>query len=470
MARAQPSIDVARDADVGLLSVRVAAPLAVRIRAPEVHAGREVLQRRGLLVGRLRVELVGEDAGPVHVEVARRHLEERVLPHDRRQVQVEQVLRRLLVDRRDRVRLRGAGAPVRLELLVVGPEARELVVLRELVLRARREVPQVRVEQRREAGDVLVGAVVAHRPEPPEAIPDEGTAAVGVEVGQLLEGARGLDPVEPRLLVEVVAGQALSGGAVDRLALQVVAARLGNHVDVGAAAAADFRAHRRRVDRDLLGRSVVHVVHRAVVLRRVRGDAVVIQVVRARAVRHHAGRRRGVEAAGVLPAHRHARQHGGGAEDGARGRHGRQRLAVQAGAHLRVLHVHGRRRAADGDRFLQLRQLELGVNRDRAPYGHDDAVSDQGREARQIERELVGARVDGGEAVLSALVGGGGLAAHDRGTRERDGDAGQHAALRVGHSADQFAEHLACLGRGRREGGQQQGQRRDAPKERTFHG
>ena len=71
------------------------------------------------------------------------------------------------------------------------------------------------------------------------------------------------------------------------------------------------------------------------------------------------------------------------------------------------------------------------------------------REARQFEGELVGAGVHGREAILAAFVRRRALDAHDRRARERDDDAGQHAALVVGDFPHQFAEHLARLrGRG----------------------
>ena len=58
----------------------------------------------------------------------------------------------------------------------------------------------------------------------------------------------------------------------------------------------------------------------------------------------------------------------------------------------------------------------------------------------------------------------------DGGTRQRDGDAGQHAALIVGDLADELAERLAGLRRGRCETERRHNrQRRKHSKERACH-
>ena len=168
-------------------------------------------------------------------------------------------------------------------------------------------------------------------------------------------------------------------------------------------------------------------------------------------MRDHAGGRRRVQPARILPPHRHARQDVVGAEDRARRRNGRQDLVIETRADLRVLHVDGRRRAADRDRFLQRRELHRGVDRDRLPHRHDDALAEERREAGELELQRIGAGVDGRETVEAAFVRHGGWRAHHGGTRQRDGDAGQHAALVVGDFADQFAKRLAGLRRGRRQ-------------------
>ena len=187
---------MAGDADVGLMTVRVAEPLAGRFRAVDVNTGRNVERRRALLARGQRIELVGPVARPVHVEVGRRHFQERVRAHHRRVVRVDQVLRRLLVQRADRVRLRYAGVAMRLELLVVGPEHRQLVVLADLVLAARRVVAEIRQERIRQTAVRIHDrvprrrinrAVVAERSEPPEPILDERTAGIGVEVLQTVQ-------------------------------------------------------------------------------------------------------------------------------------------------------------------------------------------------------------------------------------------------------------------------------------------
>ena len=49
MARAEEPVDVARQADVGLMAIGVAEALAGRLRAVDVDAGRDVERRRMLL-------------------------------------------------------------------------------------------------------------------------------------------------------------------------------------------------------------------------------------------------------------------------------------------------------------------------------------------------------------------------------------------------------------------------------------
>ena len=132
-----------------------------------------------LLRRRQGVELVGEGARPVHMEVGGRDLEERVLSEHGRDVAVEQVLRRLLLQRAFRPRLAHTRTAVRLELLVVSPEPGQLIVFRQLELGACRVVAQVRIEwigERTVVGNLGVAGrrfdcrVIADRPEPPQAL------------------------------------------------------------------------------------------------------------------------------------------------------------------------------------------------------------------------------------------------------------------------------------------------------------
>ena len=434
---------------------------SVFVRTVEVDAGRDVERRRMLLRCRKRLELVGQVARKVHVEVRGRHFQERVLAHHRRPVAVEQVLRRLLIDRIDRIGLRDARGPVGLKFLVICPEARELVVLVDLVLAARRVIPEVRQKRVREAPvgihdrvprRRLDRSVIAERTEPPEPVLHQWAAGVRVEVLQASQRGVG-DALCTQIVGDVVAGEVvpvtLARHVVDRFALQGVAARLRDHVDVRPAAAADLGAHRRRVDRDLFSGSEVHVVHRAVVGRRVGRDAVIVQVVVLGAVRHHAGRRCRGQPTRILTAHRHAGKHRGRPEDRARRRHRREDLVIQSRAHFRVLDVDGRRGAADRDRFLQRGQLQRAVDRDRLPHGNDDPLAHHRREASQLEFQAISSGVDRREPILSGCAGDCRRRAHDGRARQRDGDAGQHAALGVGNLAYQLAECLARLSRGR---------------------
>ncbi len=404
-----------------------------------------------------RVELVRKRARPVHVEVCGRYFQERVLAHHRRPVGVDQVLGRFLVQRVDRTGLIHARVPVRLELAVVGPERRQLIILVQLVLAARRVVAQVRVERIGQAAvriDDRIGrrrfdgGVVPVGAEPPQPILDERPARVGVEVVQLPQRGIG-HALRFQIRGDVVAGEAipiaLAGDAPDRRALERIAAGLRDDVDVRAAAAAHFGAHRCRVNRDLLGRSEVHVVHRAVVLGGVGRDAVVVQVVVGRAVGDHVGRGRRVQPAWILPRHRHPGQHGGRSENRPGCRHVLENFLIQARADLGVLDVDGRGRAAHRHRLLQRCQLHRAIDGDRLAHRYDDAFAHERRKSGELELQRVGAGVDRGEAILPGGAGRCGRGAHDRRAGERDGDAGQRAALIVSDLANQLAEHLPGL-------------------------
>ncbi len=85
-------------------------------------------------------------------------------------------------------------------------------------------------------------------------------------------------------------------------------------------------------------------------------------------------------------------------------------------------------------------------------------------EAGELEREPVFARRHGGEAVDARFVGHGGQRADLRRARGGDGDAGQHAALRVLHfTADAAGRARAAALRERRRC--QQPQRPRAPRQ-----
>ena len=102
VAGAEHSILIARQADVGLVPIRVTEVFTLR-GGPREHAGRQVLKswrldapsarEREAAALRLREEFVGVGCRPVHVEVARRHLQERVRRWRRGPVEVEEILR-----------------------------------------------------------------------------------------------------------------------------------------------------------------------------------------------------------------------------------------------------------------------------------------------------------------------------------------------------------------------------------------
>ena len=143
---------------------------------------------------------------------------------------------------------------------------------------------------------------------------------------------------------------------------------------------------------------------------------------------------------------------------------------IEARADLGVLDVNRRRRSAHGDGLLQRCELHRAVHSNRLPDGHDDTVAHERSESRELERQLVRARVDGREAIDASSARGGCRSAHHRGPRQRDGDARQHAALVIDDFADDLAERLARLRGSRCHGDRdQQRDRGSNSKKRTYH-
>ena len=184
----------------------------------------------------------------------------------------------------------------------------------------------------------------------------------------------------------------------------------------------------------------------------------------------HPGRRRRIQSARILPRHRHTGQHRGRSENGPGGRHRLKHFMIEPGADLGVLDIDGWRRAGHRHRFLQRRDFHGSVDGHRLPYRNDDAFADQRRKPGELELQCIRAVVDAREAVQPAGVGRDRRRAHDRRSGQRDRDAGQHRTLVVGHLANQFTEHLACLRRGRcQPEGEHDGQSGQGPKNPTCH-
>ena len=96
---------------------------------------------------------------------------------------------------------------------------------------------------------------------------------------------------------------------------------------------------------------------------------------------------------------------------------------------LRVLHVHDRRRAADGDGFLHVAHLQVGADVGREAGGQLDAFTLDGAETWQRERHGVGAGAQFRDRVPTVRVGDDGANLLDQ--RRAGGfhrDAGKHGS------------------------------------------
>ena len=116
----------------------------------------------------------------------------------------------------------------------------------------------------------------------------------------------------------------------------------------------------------------------------------------------------------------------------ARGRQGRDDVAVHRRLATDALHVHDRRFAGDRDRLLEAADAQVGVDGAGERSRQLDAFAPDGVEAGQRERDRVraGSKID--DAVLAGAVGDGRPDLLDQCRAGGfDSDAGQHCARRV---------------------------------------
>ena len=413
---------------------------------PRVHAGREVvgrIQPRPLGIGQ-REPVVRIAERVLQVEVADHDFDEVGGVEDRRVVAGEHVLRRPLLGGRQGIGVGHPAAGVVDDALVVEPESAQLAGVAHLVGQPAGEVANAADARVRESRHHLGGGVILIRPEIPQLVRLDRPAGVGVHVPQHRQRDRA-QAEAGQLGRDIAADHRLLDEAVVAPGLEPVAPRFRDDVDVGAAAAADVGAHRRRIDRELVGRIHVDVVHLAVVLRRVRRDAEIVHRERVDAVADHEVLRRRVDAARVLPRIHHRRRQRRRAVDLFAGGHRFEERRVEPRRDLLVLHVHGRRGAGDGDGFLHAGNLHGDVDRHGRAGGDDDLLPDQRGEAGELELHLIRPGVDAGEPVMSFRVGHRAPDAHDRRAGQRHGDARQHAASVVADLADDLPEDLAGL-------------------------
>ncbi len=103
--------------------------------------------------------------------------------------------------------------------------------------------------------------------------------------------------------------------------------------------------------------------------------------------------------------------------------------------HARRAHIDHRRVAGDRHGLLERRHGEFDVHRCSKANRDLNIRPLQGFEADEFVGNCVGAGRQGGEAVIAARVGDGGLHTHHRRTLDRDRHAGENTAARIAHPA-----------------------------------
>jgi hypothetical protein len=140
--------------------------------------------------------------------------------------------------------------------------------------------------------------------------------------------------------------------------------------------------------------------------------------------------------------------------EGERVARGRQRIdqgVIEDLLLLRVLHVHDRRFAGDGNRLLDRADRQLCVDGRRERTGQLDRVTPDRVEPREREGDGVGSRPKLDDAVVAGAVGHGDARFFDQRRAGRfDGDTGQHGARRIPHDPGD-ARLSVCGGRHRKQ-------------------
>ena len=326
------------------------------------------------------------------------------------------------------------------QVLRVGHERRRMErVAVQTPCGARAVLRRARPQVGEHARNVALRPVVAEAAEEPELVLHDRPADDGVEVPQLLHAVHRLQVARDQILREVVALEARVREVAEEVAAVGVAAFFRD--DVGQHAA------RARLGGEAARRHR-HLLHRAGVddERRVVAAARVVHVVERHPVHHErhligaaaVHRQRLVAiAAGAADVLRSERNRDAGDEDAQvlEAAAGRQRVdeIVREGLPLRdALRVDERALGRDGDGLLDGADAQIRVDRGREVGREHDAVALERVEARERERDGIGARREIDDLVVALAVAR--RRAHlldQRGARGFHGDAGQHAAARV---------------------------------------
>ena len=483
-----------RPPDLGRLVV-----VEVIVEPPEHHERRELRDLRE----------IGERPGRRHpaplARVARDPRFEQQLARDRRAPRPLPDVLRLRVIRRERLgRLKGAeragGEPVRAGSSAGAGARRQirrltalrLVVLVEAELVPRRRLPRhpagvdglaarVAVRDRGvrgvrpririagvgvgvRAGNVLRLTEVTDAAVEPQRIFLDRAAHRSARVVVVVNRGGILNPVALERRIEVAALRPRSGGAPEQLALELVAARLRDDVEVDPAFFR-FAEPARQVHLDFLrvGRVEDVAGDSSTVERRADVEAVErhVALVAAAAVAGedaHGGRERDVE---IAAGHR---RHG--CEDRIVTAGDRERpddICVQDLLTRRALHVDDRGLAGDRDRLSDGSHLQVRVDRDDSGATHFDARAPHRAESGERERDRVGAWRQLGQLVLAGRIGDGRARLLDqRGAGCLDGGTREHTA---GCVLDNARQRRLSESRGGQHRQRRQGQ--DDPSQRS---
>ena len=462
---------------VGLIEDVVDPGIDDRLVAPDLFrlAGHALLIELGVFLvvvaeATFEQELVGVRARPLrHVDAAGRgDLHAGGLGRNRRRdAPMVAILLLLVVVDRDLVLARHLprnAARVADDVAIVDAGLREVRVVDEL----RGVLVEIRV------GLGLLGAPVPERVVEPDLVAHDGTANRWIDVPDLLDhvnvgqrvvGVEGLaaaqvraraglaDAVDDARGAAVVGAEVLARVVHDHRTAERVAAVARHHVDAHAAL-----AHFRRVGAGHIAelfKAAVVPIHAGV-------GALGAEVVEAEAFNrlHRVARAAELER-GLLEVARAAdvaRQRAAAAdgECGARNHDtdgldvaaGRERITDFLGHHHALRDVRGvddRRFAGDGQRFGQLADLQVDVDRRGEVRRQLDPFADDRREPRQLEFHGVGAGTQREDRVGARTAGHGRTRLFDqRRTRHFNGDAWQYAARGILHRTGNRAGLCRC--------------------------
>ncbi len=218
---------------------------------------------------------------------------------------------------------------------------------------------------------------VAGRTEEPDLVLLNRAAERAFDVVQLADAVAGLQAAGDEVRTDVVALETLLLQAQEDAAARLVAAVARNHVQADAAAGDVSRRARGGVDHFLAHRAVEIALHRAVHVDAVHQQPVHLhgRLRRAGAVRRHVGLLHGLRTADVRLVQRDADDQLSHALDGAAGGNRVQRFAIEDLRFRGALHVDGRRRPGDRQRFFERADLQFRVHGHREVGGKLEALA-----------------------------------------------------------------------------------------------